>query len=121
MYCLLTVPPRITYTSSDGRVEVKKGTSVALECHAEGNPTPRITWSRKNNLLPGGEQTAITSVLALDKVDRHHAGIYQCTASNGIGLNASKQIILHVLCKYFCFSCGFFSKFKLVLNGDPLT
>lgn len=85
-------------------MEVKKGTSVALECIAEGNPTPRITWSRKNNLLPGGEQTAITSVLALDKVDRHHAGIYQCTASNGIGQNASKQIILHVLCKYFFFA-----------------
>ncbi|XP_050292890.1 limbic system-associated membrane protein-like [Anthonomus grandis grandis] len=91
------VPPQITYVSSNGRVEVKKGTSVILECKAEGNPVPKITWSRKNNLLPGGDQTVITSVLSLDRVDRHHAGVYQCTASNGIGQEASKQIVLHVL------------------------
>lgn len=86
--------------SSNGRVEVKKGSSVILECKAVGNPLPRLTWSRKNNLLPGGDQTAITSVLSLDRVDRHHAGTYQCTASNGIGEDAFKQIVLHVLCKY---------------------
>ncbi|XP_066255817.1 limbic system-associated membrane protein-like [Euwallacea similis] len=91
------VPPRIIHVSSNGRVEVKKGSSVFLECRAEGNPTPKITWSRKNNLLPGGDQTVIASVLTMDKVDRHHAGTYQCTASNGIGPEAFKQVVLHVL------------------------
>ncbi|XP_030756207.1 limbic system-associated membrane protein-like [Sitophilus oryzae] len=93
----ILVPPEITYVTSNGRVEVKKGTVVDLECRASGNPSPKITWSRKNNLLPGGEQTSITSVLSLDKVDRHHAGMYQCTASNGIGEDAVQQIFLHVL------------------------
>ncbi|XP_076264967.1 limbic system-associated membrane protein-like [Rhynchophorus ferrugineus] len=93
----ILVPPEISYVSSNGRMEVKKGTSVHLECRASGNPVPKITWSRKNNLLPGGDQTAITSVLVLDRVDRHHAGIYQCTASNGIGEDAIQQIFLHVL------------------------
>lgn len=93
----ILVPPQIIYASSNGQVEVKKGSSVILECRASGNPTPKITWSRKNNLLPGGDQTAVTSILTLDKVDRHHAGIYQCTASNDIGIDATKQITVHVL------------------------
>lgn len=82
---------------------MKKGSSVRLECKASGNPVPKITWSRKNNLLPGGEQTMVTQTLVLDKVDRHQAGIYQCMASNGVGEDVSSQIVLHVLCKYSSF------------------
>lgn len=76
---------------------------MRLECKASGNPVPKITWSRKNNLLPGGEQTAVTPVLTLDRVDRHQAGIYQCMASNGVGEDVTQQIVLHVLCEYGCF------------------
>lgn len=93
----ILVPPRIHYVSSNGRVEVKKGTAVRLECKASGNPVPKITWSRRNNLLPGGEQTMVTQVLTLDRVDRHQAGVYQCTASNGVGEDVTQQIVLHVL------------------------
>ena len=95
----VAVPPRIHYISSNGMVEVKKGTSVRLECKASGNPVPKITWSRRNNLLPGGEQTTITPVLTLDRVDRHQAGVYLCTASNGVGEDVTQQINLHVLCE----------------------
>lgn len=94
------VPPRIHHVSSNGRVEVKKGSTVHLECKSSGNPVPKVTWSRKNNILPGGEQSAITQVLTFDKVDRHHAGIYECTAGNGVGSDVKEQIHLHVLCKY---------------------
>ncbi|KAK9871617.1 hypothetical protein WA026_012997 [Henosepilachna vigintioctopunctata] len=94
------VPPRIYYVSSNGRVEVKKGSPVRLECKASGNPVPKITWSRKNNLLPNGEQTAVTPVLSLENVDRHQAGVYQCTSSNGVGEDVTQQIVLHVLCKF---------------------
>ncbi|XP_022915847.1 limbic system-associated membrane protein [Onthophagus taurus] len=91
------VPPLIHYVSSDGRAEVKKGSAVSLECKASGNPTPKITWSRKNNVLPNGDQTLVTPILTLDNVDRHQAGIYLCTASNGVGEAVTQQIILHVL------------------------
>lgn len=94
------MPPQIYYVTSNGRVEVKKDSAVKLECKASGNPKPKITWSRKNNLLPEGVQTAVTSVLSLDRVDRHQAGVYQCTASNGVGADAFQQIDLHVLCKF---------------------
>ncbi|CAH1130026.1 unnamed protein product [Ceutorhynchus assimilis] len=93
----ILVPPRISTVTSNGRVEVKKGASVRLECKASGNPVPKVTWSRKNNILPGGEQTVTTPTLVLDKVDRHQAGIYQCVASNGVGEDVKQQIFLHVL------------------------
>ncbi|KYB28717.1 limbic system-associated membrane protein isoform X1 [Tribolium castaneum] len=93
----ILVPPRINYVSSNGRVEVKKGSSVRLECRANGNPPPKITWSRKNNVLPSGDQTLVTPVLTLDKVDRHQAGVYKCTASNGVGQDVTQDINLHVL------------------------
>ncbi|XP_018335974.1 peroxidasin homolog, partial [Agrilus planipennis] len=91
------VPPRIHFVTSNGRVEVKKGTTVRLECKASGNPVPKIIWSRRNNLLPGGEQTLVSPTLNLDRVDRHQAGIYECTASNGVGEDVTEQIVLHVL------------------------
>ncbi|KAF5279420.1 hypothetical protein FQA39_LY05530 [Lamprigera yunnana] len=91
------MPPRIHYVTSNGRVEVKKGTSVRLECKASGNPVPKVTWSRRNNLLPGGEQTQVAPQLSLERVDRHQAGVYQCTASNGVGEDVTQQIVLHVL------------------------
>ncbi|KAJ8912278.1 hypothetical protein NQ315_016776 [Exocentrus adspersus] len=96
----ILVPPRIHYVTSNGRVEVKKGSMVRLECKASGNPVPKITWSRKNNLLPDGVQTAVTPVLTLERVDRHQAGVYQCMASNGVGEDVTEQIVLHVLCEY---------------------
>lgn len=100
LFFFFSVPPEIYYVSSNGRVEEKKGSTVRLECKANGNPEPEITWSRKNNLLPNGDQTAVTPTLILDRVDRHQAGVYQCTASNGVGKNVSEQIVLHVLCKF---------------------
>ncbi|KAF5299723.1 hypothetical protein FQR65_LT09352 [Abscondita terminalis] len=96
----ILVPPRIHYVTSNGRVEVKKGTSVRLECKASGNPVPKVTWSRRNNLLPGGEQTQVAPQLNLERVDRHQAGVYQCTASNGVGEDVTQQIVLHVLLKH---------------------
>lgn len=93
----ILVPPRIHYTTSNGMVEAKKGDSVHLECKSSGNPVPKITWSRRNNVLPGGDQTIITPILNLNHVDRHQDGAYQCMASNGVGEDVTQIINLHVL------------------------
>ena len=54
--------------------------------------------------------------LELENVGRTDAGIYICTANNGVGKSASAQITVHINCKYiqkcisgtilgsFCFS-----------------
>ncbi|KAL1457808.1 hypothetical protein WDU94_008001 [Cyamophila willieti] len=87
VWCVL--PPRIIYVSGAGKVEVKKGYSVTLECKADGNPVPNITWTRKNNNLPGGEYSFTGNSLTVRHTNRHSAGVYLCTASNMVGSSAA--------------------------------
>uniref|UniRef100_A0A8W7PTQ0 Ig-like domain-containing protein n=1 Tax=Anopheles coluzzii TaxID=1518534 RepID=A0A8W7PTQ0_ANOCL len=93
------VPPKITHVTSGGHLQVRKGSPVRLECSATGNPMPNITWTRKNNLLPNGEEQFTNPVYVIENMDRHKGGTYICTANNGVGQVATSQIILHVLCK----------------------
>ena len=41
------------------------------------------------------------STLTLSGVTRHHAGVYKCAASNGVGRDAVEEIHLQVLCEYY--------------------
>nr|CAD7575029.1 unnamed protein product [Timema californicum] len=59
-----------------------KGTSLTLQCDAIGHPKPTITWSRSNRNMPSGEKTVQGSSITFDSIDRHHAGTYDCTATN---------------------------------------
>ncbi|XP_046805984.1 uncharacterized protein LOC111675782 isoform X2 [Lucilia cuprina] len=93
----ILVPPRIHHISTSGHLQVKKGSSVRIECSASGNPTPNVTWSRKNNILPNGEEKLHSHILSIENVDRHKGGVYICTANNGVGQPASSQVVLHVL------------------------
>ena len=38
-------------------------------------------------------------IMELSQVTRHHQGVYQCSASNGVGKTAVSQIHVRVLCK----------------------
>jgi len=97
---------------------VKKGGSVRIECSASGNPSPNVTWTRKNNVLPNGifssklfffdkltkdiyigDEKLHAPTLSIENMDRHKGGVYICTANNGVGKPASSQVVLHVLCK----------------------
>lgn len=52
-------PPKITRAPS-AAIQSKKGGSVRVECLATGNPTPNITWTRNNNVLPNGKTSIKT-------------------------------------------------------------
>lgn len=110
VFLLKLVPPKIHHVTSGGHLQVKKGSPVRLECSASGNPLPNITWTRKNNVLPNGEDKYVSPVYIVENMDRHKGGIYICTANNGVGPPASNQIILHVLCKFALF-CILFTLF----------
>jgi len=91
----ILLPPRVVSEPADGRVVVKKGSSVTIKCLASGNPRPQVTWSKVNQADVVGEGES----LELREVSRHHEGIYQCSAGNGVGERAVSQIHLRVLYK----------------------
>ncbi|XP_065344709.1 lachesin-like [Cloeon dipterum] len=93
----ILVPPTIRGQPSTGSMTVRKGGSVTLECKASGNPVPTITWTKKGGTLFGGEKTVEGFSLTLDQVDRHQAGVYQCSANNGVGPPATIDINLTIL------------------------
>jgi len=91
----ILLPPRVVSEPADGRVVVKKGSSVTIKCLTSGNPRPRVTWSKVNQADVVGEGES----LELREVSRHQEGIYQCSAGNGVGERAVSQIHLRVLYK----------------------
>ena len=44
----LSVPPNIVDEASSADTLATEGMRVTLSCHAEGNPTPIITWRRED-------------------------------------------------------------------------
>ncbi|KAG5870541.1 hypothetical protein JTB14_035687 [Gonioctena quinquepunctata] len=92
-----TVPPSLQILPPNGQVVTRKGGPVSFECKTNGNPTPTVQWSKKDGLLPSGHQVETGYLLNLNEVQRQDAGIYQCTASNGIGQPVTGEMKLHVL------------------------
>jgi len=93
----ILVPPSVQPQPQDGKFVVRKGSTITLECDSKGNPPPKITWQRSNNLLPSGETTANGNSVVIQDVSRHHSGIYICTADNQVGSPAKAEIDLKVL------------------------
>ncbi|XP_049963885.1 lachesin-like isoform X1 [Schistocerca serialis cubense] len=93
----ILVPPSIRMSPADGELKARKGGTVTLECKASGNPVPSIIWTRKDNTLPTGEKSVEGFSITLEKIDRHQAGVYQCTANNGVGDPVTVDMTLDVL------------------------
>ncbi|XP_073988666.1 klingon isoform X2 [Rhodnius prolixus] len=93
----ILVPPSIRTSPASGQLTARKGGTITLECKASGNPVPSILWSRKDNSLPTGEKAMEGFSITLEKVDRHQAGVYQCTANNGVGDPVTVDMQLDVL------------------------
>jgi len=91
----ILIPPKISSEPADGNVVVKKGSSVSIKCGASGNPKPTVTWSKLNE----AEVMGHGEVMQLSEVTRHHEGVYECSATNGVGNKATSRINLRVLYK----------------------
>ena len=76
---------------------LRKGESYTLRCSAQGEPNPRVSWSRKS----GQTSFPLSSGLSLQlaRVDRQTEGEYVCTAANGVGQPAVASVSVSVLCK----------------------
>ena len=100
IYSFVSVPPSLSLEPSSGKIVVRSGTTVALKCKASGNPKPKIDWRKRNDRLPASAQTTDGDMtLTMSRVTRHHSGIYECEASNGVGKSVKAEISLNILCE----------------------
>lgn len=83
--------------SPSSPVSVKAGSSVSLECAAEGKPTPDVQWETQLNShssLQLGERGRGVSKLVIETVGPGDEGNYTCQAQNIVGkTQATVQVI----------------------------
>ena len=84
------VQPRIIAIS--GNHTLNEGGNATLKCLADGNPTPKITWTRLF------DDTDI--IMPMTDIKRQDAGRYRCTADNGIGKPVTGAVWIVVQCEF---------------------
>lgn len=102
----MAVIPHITPFEFEG--EINNADSVQLTCYVSKGDTPiNITWYL--NEKPIGTHLGITmmsigartNLLSINSVDREHAGIYTCKASNRGGHSSHSAYLLINGTKFF--------------------
>ncbi|KAM4616042.1 hemicentin-1 [Polymixia lowei] len=82
----LSINMRPAFKELPGDVTLNKGQSLALSCHAQGTPTPVISWTANNSPYPGATvDDAGRSSLTIENVTVGDAGTYVCVAENSVG------------------------------------
>ena len=104
VFAVFLVFPTFTKTPTD--IRVKAGNTARLECHAEGSPSPDISWKkdggddfpaareRRMHVMSNDDVFFIVNVKAADM------GIYSCTAQNVAGVVVANAT-LTVLGKHY--------------------
>ena len=65
---------------------------MSLICLAEGNPAPRITWTKV------ADDSRVNFPLTIR--GSQDEGMYRCTAKNGVGSLVAKTVNMTVHCKF---------------------
>ncbi|XP_043245919.1 protein amalgam-like [Amphibalanus amphitrite] len=89
--------PFIRTVPEAGQLIVQEGNNATLECSARGNPKPRVRWRKKDVGGASGVELAPGERLALLRVARADAGLYECVAENSIGDSVAQIVSLQVL------------------------
>ena len=70
---------------------MNNGDVVSLFCMAEGNPAPKITWTKV------ADNSQVNFPLTVR--GSQDEGLYRCTAENGVGSPVTKFVNMTVHCK----------------------
>ena len=83
MFYLLPVGPKLSLSSNRLMAEEKQNVTIA--CTATGKPSPKITWSKAVESLPGDRIKVQSGTLQIYSVTKKDGGIYICKAENILG------------------------------------
>ena len=83
-------PPKIIHVSANQTVN--EGDNVTLDCTADGNPSPIISWTKLC------DNSVVT--MPISGIRRQDEGGYRCTANNGIRNPVSGDVFITVQCEY---------------------
>ncbi|XP_078367563.1 roundabout homolog 3-like [Oculina patagonica] len=75
-------------------ITVNESQTAILKCTADGNPSPKVTWSKLNSSLPVDRHVVVSSgALIVKDVRVGDDGVYSCQAENLLGqVNASAKL-----------------------------
>ncbi|XP_078683114.1 protein amalgam-like isoform X2 [Branchiostoma floridae x Branchiostoma belcheri] len=89
-------------TSLTESVSVALTDTITLQCFADGNPEPNITWTKEGAPVERMREIQTfskglrASALVLNYAERNDSGKYICTASNGLGKPDVRTLTLNV-------------------------
>ncbi|XP_062920094.1 hemicentin-1 isoform X2 [Mobula hypostoma] len=82
----LNVYTHPTFTELPGDVSLNREERLELNCAANGIPTPKVTWTFNNNIIPAQyDDVNGHSKLVIEKTSKDDSGTYVCTAENRVG------------------------------------
>ncbi|XP_069039515.1 hemicentin-1 isoform X2 [Lepisosteus oculatus] len=81
----LSVNVRPVLKELPGDVTLNKGQRLVLSCHAQGAPTPTISWTVNNKPLPGPSSVDGRSSVVIESAAGGDSGTYVCVAENRAG------------------------------------
>ncbi|XP_068677031.1 roundabout homolog 1-like [Montipora foliosa] len=82
---------------------INESQTVILKCTPNGNPLPKVTWSKLNSSLPAGRHVIEASgALILRDVRSRDQGVYSCRAENLLGsANATAKLTVQFVPRLF--------------------
>ncbi|XP_064633131.1 neuroglian-like isoform X1 [Lineus longissimus] len=99
-------PPELLWNNPETRPVAVKGMKYILKCIFSGEPTPKVTWARKDKGAMGQAPRVYTDSygqeLVFGEVDFSDAGQYECEGKNDLSANpVTKPFSLRVESKPF--------------------
>ncbi|XP_050318083.1 hemicentin-2 [Bactrocera neohumeralis] len=124
----ILVPPSVRAIPTSGQLQARKGGPITLECKGSGNPVPSIYWTKKSGAGKSSARIGDGPILTLEKLERQQAGVYQCTADNGVGEPVTVDMRLDVLYppdiqvekSWIHSGEGFEAKLVCIVYADPV-
>ncbi|KAI8508618.1 hypothetical protein Bbelb_137170 [Branchiostoma belcheri] len=102
MYMCFPHTDPASITSLTESVSVALTDTITLQCFADGNPEPNITWTKEGAPVERMREIQTfskglrASALVLNYAERNDSGKYICTASNGLGKPDVRTLTLNV-------------------------